>query len=354
MSKIFKQKNNYTQPKVFRDGCVPREIVYLPGNPAEIVLSTGERKIASCLHCPDAPCLSFKDHELQNSAFPEFPQDQSAAVCATNAIAWDNENGIPVVDNNRCISCGICVDRCPVGAIYMIEEGIEINNNHIGDYLINLDEDDGDTSKIFGEKMYLLSEVKRSGKLKIETDEVITNIYNQLALIDLDAQFPNIFSRNLLMTLGTTCSIRRRGDVNVRMDAVLGPPGTNYGVMEVEFDSNALLDSPRNILDDLAVLSSRYGINYSDITPVIVSIAFPNTRSEYWRVINDINNVLQIKINSITIGALILLIWNLKKVNFNTDSFYADSECMEIRSSIANIIGDNPNISIGGILEVAK
>ena len=38
------------------------------------------------------------------------------------------------------------------------------------------------------------------------------------------------------------------------------------------------------------------------IKPYIVFLEFPNRRAEYWQVIKDINNVLEIKINSLTLG----------------------------------------------------
>lgn len=38
-------------------------------------------------------------------------------VCPTGAFSWDEENETIVLDNNKCISCGLCEAECPIGAI---------------------------------------------------------------------------------------------------------------------------------------------------------------------------------------------------------------------------------------------
>lgn len=39
-----------------------------------------------------------------------------------DAIAWDDESVRPLIDYNKCIECGICAVRCPVGALYFDEK----------------------------------------------------------------------------------------------------------------------------------------------------------------------------------------------------------------------------------------
>ncbi|HGG05756.1 MAG TPA: 4Fe-4S dicluster domain-containing protein, partial [Aliiroseovarius sp.] len=49
----------------------------------------------SCLHCEDAPCVT---------------------VCPTGASYKRGEDGIVLVNEDRCIGCGLCAWACPYGA----------------------------------------------------------------------------------------------------------------------------------------------------------------------------------------------------------------------------------------------
>jgi hypothetical protein len=87
-----------------------------------------------------------------------------------------------------------------------------------------------------------------------------------------------------------------------------------------------------------------------------VSLEFPNIRTEYWRVIKDIKDVLGIKINSISLGALILLTWSFKKFPIGTADFYADVENPSIISTVEKIlcISSLPEYHSIAILEPIK
>lgn len=47
------------------------------------------------------------------------PQDHACPlvmVCPVNAISQD-KNGLPVIDDAKCIKCGKCARRCPMHAV---------------------------------------------------------------------------------------------------------------------------------------------------------------------------------------------------------------------------------------------
>lgn len=66
---------------------------------ADIVGEAGEARIVhfpkSCLHCEDAPCVT---------------------VCPTGASYKRASDGIVLVDEEKCIGCGLCAWACPYGA----------------------------------------------------------------------------------------------------------------------------------------------------------------------------------------------------------------------------------------------
>ena len=47
------------------------------------------------------------------------------AVCPTGALSYDEEKNTIVIDNDRCISCGLCEKECPIGAIMVAKTSEE-------------------------------------------------------------------------------------------------------------------------------------------------------------------------------------------------------------------------------------
>lgn len=76
------------------------EIVPKPGKPVDRAVGyQSDARIVhfpkSCLHCDDAPCVT---------------------VCPTGASYKRTEDGIVLVEEDKCIGCGLCAWACPYGA----------------------------------------------------------------------------------------------------------------------------------------------------------------------------------------------------------------------------------------------
>ncbi len=149
--------------------------------------------------------------------------------------------------------------------------------------------------------------------------------------------------------------MRRIGDVYTRMDAVYSSADGSFGAVEIEFGKETL-DASRGILDDIAVLFTRYGIGKDENIPLVICLSLPNVRQGYWQVVKDIKNVEEINIGTLTIGALFLLNWNGCLLMPDDVTYYLDYDNMNLRNVIAWQIGREPKISEKhlGILEPVK
>lgn len=312
------------------------------GKPAMIQFSDGGYAIGSCIRCAKPPCIEYSASELELAVFKEFPADKNESVCPTGAITWPQDTESPIVDSNACISCGLCVSRCPVRAIYLDDAGAHVNDAPNTHFQV---QENLTTDEITQSTIRLFRDVTETGIYRVENDAVLSQFLSHFQEVasDQSAQFPNHLARNLLIACGIGAAMRRRGDTNIRMDMVLGAPGVERGTGEVELGAG-VLDAPRNILDNVAVLVARYEVAKDTIVPLIVSLSLPNQRSEYWQVIQDIRSVLGVKINSITIGALIVLVWNRAKIEITAgDELYIDADITSLRPMIERILGRKLN-----------
>ena len=212
---------------------------------------------------------------------------------------------------------------------------------------------DSSTMRLQTKQIEALEDIDRSGVLIMESDKLMESIYEKLNR--LKPQFHNTVGRNLLISLGCNSAMRRIGDVYTRMDAVYSSPDGCFGAVEVEFGRDTL-DASRGILDDIAVLYTRYGIDKDANLPLVICLQLPNARQGYWQVVKDIKNVEDIAIATITIGAMLLLNWNGCLLIPDDVTYHLDYDNMDLRSVISWQLDRPIEISdkLLGILEPQK
>lgn len=344
---IFDNQNNRERIKVLKE--IPVRFEYEHGRPAKAVFADGKTASISCLGCVNPKCAVYTKKEIMCSNLIDFASDQSNHVCPTTALSFSND-GEPIIDSKKCIKCGLCIRRCPVGALYF-DKKIKLNNKETA--FERTCEYCEESKSLQDNQVLKLSRVERIGVLIKESDTFMEEIYKRISAIQSSEH--NIVGRNLLIGLGCSCAMRRIGDVYTRMDAFYFRSKHFSGAVEIEFGRDTL-DASRGILDDIAVLHTRYHIHKNVNTPLVICLQLPNARQGYWQVVKDVKKVEKIEINTVTIGALLLLLWNNTNLCFENSKYYLDYDNMDLRTIIEDHIGRKVNISQKklGILEPIK
>lgn len=344
---VFEKSSHRDKITVLHD--IPQTINFSHGKKSMASFSDGSLSSIGCMGCALPKCIFFSDDEIHCDAVPGFSADNNNSVCPTNAISWNYDTDTPLIDETKCIKCGVCLNRCPVGAIYY-NNGIKINSTlsekqKTVPYTI-------ENARACTEQIENIS-VEKAGIPILESDDLMFEIYQEL--LKADYKVHNYIARNLLISLGCKCSIRRIGDVYTRMDAFYSAKDSSIGAVEVEFGHDTL-DAARGILDDIAVSNTRYSIPREENLPFVVCLQLPNIRQGYWQVVKDVKNVEDIIINTVTIGSLMILNWNRCFVIPSEVTYYLDYDNTNLRSVISKQIGRDINLSdkLLGIFEPVK
>lgn len=100
------------------------------------------------------------------------------AVCPTGALSYDDEKETIVIDNDKCISCGLCEKECPIGAIMVAK-----SNDEYQKIKKEIDEDPRTTKDLFVDRY---GAVAISDFFKIEVSDIKEkSMKNCLTLIEV-------------------------------------------------------------------------------------------------------------------------------------------------------------------------
>lgn len=323
--RVFKKETKRKNLSILKE--LPSALEIQQGIPGIAYFQSGEKYQIGCLGCLNPRCIYFSEDEIECDQVSGFPNDKSVNACPVEAITWDDSSIAPKIDSKKCINCGICVSRCPIGALYFSNSG-KLIVNATSNKFIETRKSDTATQSVHLQQIEQLLKIPRAGILLNASDQLFESIYTKL--LHLRNNYHNLVGRNLLIALGCKCSIRRIGDVYTRMDAIYSSPAGSFGAVEIEFGRDTL-DASRGILDDIAVLNTRYGISKDKNKALVICLQLPNARQGYWQVVKDVKIVEGIKIGTITVGALMFLLWNGCIFEPEEDRYYIDYDNMDLR-----------------------
>lgn len=346
MSRTLKANYIQTEISIYKDGKIC-SLTFNPEKETDILFQNGKRIKAGCINCINPKCMSLCDEDIECVEFPDIAHDMSKYLCPVNAIKSGTDE--IEIDEKKCIGCGLCVASCPVGAIYL--KGGKAKVAHAN--RAELDTFFVDAATIQKQKRFLKENDNpdKAGIIQKESEHIIGNICDEIKRMTQEEQ--NILARNLLIKLGNHATLARQGNVYMRMDGFYSNK-KQFGVVEIETGAD-MLDVSRAILDDVAVVNVRYGVDKNKNHPLAIVLSLPNKRTDYWQVLKDIRDIVGMPIGTITFGAFLILLWNNKEVN-DFDQFYIDVDNSSIRSAIVSLVGRFVNIGDGfyGVLENSK
>ena len=322
---------------VLKKGIKPEKISYSNSRKNQVTFNNGKIATGTCINCSKKPCIYYDQEEINVNIIDGLPYNNDNRVCPTNAII-DNKNIGISINTNQCIGCSICIRRCPTGGISFTDDGTFVDvvnatndNFNVLNYKIKNQSDN--TFKSFENA----KKVSHINKININSSTYFRKKYLEFSSIQSDLEL--IMVRNFLINIGILNKVSTRGNNDIRMDFV----GSINGKIipgEIELNGNDILGLPRRILDDIAVLNSRYKIDKVDIIPIIIIFLFPRKRSDFYEVLSDIEKITGYKIRTLPIHFLKLMtLYGLKlnEQNLN-DNFIINLDNQDFSNYTKTII----------------
>jgi ferredoxin len=261
-----------------------------------------------------------------------MPFESNYKVCPTDAILLDDNNLMPYVLSDECISCGLCITRCIYGAISYDEAFKAIINQETNEIVSFEDKMDKDNYNL---RINTFANAKKEIDIETIPKELVNIFYKNTKELTKNINgFENIIVRNFLINLKVPSKTRAIGNNDIRVD-LIGEKNDCVILSEIDLFGLDILDSTRSILDDIAVFFSRHSLLKEKIVPIIFIGSFPNKRSDYYEVISDIEKITGFKIMTLPLQLLFVLnlfkedlqIEKMKgnfKVNLNNNSVKED------------------------------
>lgn len=291
---------------------------------------------SSCINCKEKYCYNFTIEEVDVKILDSLPYNNDLRVCPTNAIVVDEFSNINITDS--CISCGLCVQRCPIGGIYLNnKDNYKATKYEINENVFEKTEKASGSSAIIREKIG----IQLFTELMIEErhlDVFYSKIKNANTII---RDFELIITRNILIMLGVYNKVNAKGNNDSRFD-LIGMLGCKYLLAEIDFKNNDNLSLIRKTLENISILENKYKLSKTDkIIPVIIINDLPSKRSDIYELFEDIYKITNIKIFTLPLHFLLIcLLLNKQIQSKDIERFYINRSNNDFKEPIINIIKD--------------
>lgn len=233
----------------------------------------------------------------------ELPLDVTRAtdlsVCQFDALDVDPETGTPQVNAVNCSACGLCLSRCPVGAIAWQPDGTVSVEVQAPPEFYSADDAPGAPSH---------HQARLEGRdvlvIPIPPDEIwqLTRELFDRRTSELDAYELRLTVRNLLRGLGALAQAGVRGDTSDRAEITFAYDDV---VVLTEVEGRAdLLEAVRRLMAGVAIAHARRGLARNKLRAAAFVLQMPNQRTDGYELIRDLSKVVDLHVALLPVAAL--------------------------------------------------
>lgn len=242
---------------------------------------TPESKVGtSCIRCVDQPCISYGD--------------LNQTTCPTNSIYFDNKKGFPSVDDT-CNGCGVCVLRCPIGAIELGSKAQILTDSTTSMSLASPQD-----------QMDWIISLKPAAIDDATTRAIALSLAQRTLSWKADVFYPYVASLFRLLDIPATAS--DRGNNNHRIDVLLSSE-TNPIAVEVKSPTETrviTIESVQQALENkLLVSRGRTESSLNGASSLVVAYEFPADRSKVREIVELVHNTFGVKIGLVALPNLL-------------------------------------------------
>ena len=252
--------------------------------------------MAICWKCDDSPCIRTTELVSPNDMLIKGSNVLNYNVCPTNSLS-QNKAGEIKINHLSCSGCGLCISACPVNALNLNSELMPITDNSSLER-VGLE---------FAQRRREVSQRIVAKEFPIDSITIFSSLKSieKLLILDSDRKAVQLFVRNIFSKSGFKCRIRIEGDTNDAFELVAETSESAYP-LEIAIGGDTL-DSTRRILSGCARLISQGIIQINSLRPILIVDELPNSRSDVYRVIEDMNKYLGLDVKIIPLSILQLL-----------------------------------------------
>jgi Fe-S-cluster-containing hydrogenase component 2 len=272
--------------------------------PTVWVSQDGAQYAAVCLACPDLPCARLAESEVTADLGIETSHTPNAEACPTSAVQ-QSDDGLASIDGDLCIQCGVCVTRCPVGAIWTDEPGQPPMLSERSDVPIQPEVTD------FAVARERLSRSLPYAACPIEPGTMIAQceavLYGVRRSADPGALIRALV-RNALQAAGVPVQLKNMGDNSAPCEVLARTPSALLAI-EIQ-PSRDEISGVRRLLAAAARLESRYGMARDELVPLLVLESLPNSRAGLYELLEDVESRLGLHVRVLTVAMLVAMVNN--------------------------------------------